>query len=199
MKTKISAFLLATILLSATAVFGQTEKNEIEDSIDRTEMPEKALETLNEFWPDHDDIRYFSETDGETQTYEAKLEWQRREFSIEFDPSGNIIDVEQLLELDEIRNEASENIKEYLQEQFKRFRITRLQRQYLADDDDGVDDIDFVDDILEGDEEDYIIRYELEVEGNKDSEIGAFELLFNSSGSIIQVRSIVRRSLDNIW
>jgi hypothetical protein len=62
-----------------------------------------------------------------------------------------------------------------------------------------VDDEDFIDDILEEDEEDYKIRYEIEVEGNTGSEIGAFELLFDQSGEIIQRRRIVRRSLDNIW
>lgn len=199
MNRKLSLTLLIQLMLFSTAAFSQSEKNEVEDSISNSEMPEKALETLEEFWPDMSDIRFFAQTDGDEETFEAKLEWRGKSFSIEFTSDGNVIDVEQLVEMDEIGTSDREAIESYLESEFKRVRITRLQRQYIADDDDGVDDEDFIDDILEEDEEDYKIRYEIEVEGNTGSEIGAFELLFDQSGEIIQRRRIVRRSLDNIW
>jgi len=177
----------------------QSEKNEVEDSIESDEMPGKAIETLSEFWPDLNDIRYFRQTDVETVTYEAKLEWQGKSYSIEFTTSGSIIDVEQLVEMEEIAPKARRGIDQYLQQQFEKVRVTRLQQQFIADDEDGIDDIDFIDDILEEDKEDYIVRYELEVEGRSGSRIGAFELLFDRNGDIMQRRKIVRRSLDNIW
>lgn len=199
MKYSFYFLLLIFSLTGTSAVLGQSEKREVEQSIDKSEMPPIALETLNEFWPNMDNIRYFYETDGDTETFEAKLEWKGKQYSIEFTEAGNIIDVEQLLEISEISASAAESINDYLEQNFNRVRITRLQRQYIADDEDGVDDIDFIDDILEEDEEDYNIRYELEVEGKSGSEIGAFELLFDKDGDIIQRRRIIRRSLDNIW
>lgn len=199
MEKKLFVVLLSAMVMYTTTVFGQSEKREVEYLIDRSEMPEKALQTLDEFWPDLNDIRYFAESDGETKTFEAKLEWQGNNYSIEFIQTGFIIDVEQLIAREEIAPEAKEGIDAYLETQFSRVRITRLQQQYIADDEDDTDDIDFIDDILENDEEDYEIRYELEVEGKSGSEIGAFELLFDHQGDLIQRRKIARRSLDNIW
>ena len=199
MKYAIYILLFSIIPICNTVAYGQDVKREVEDSIDRSDMPANALLTLDEFWPENDNIRYYFETDGDSESYEAKLEWQGKQYSIEFTENGNIIDVEQLLEITEISESAAEAINNYLDQHFNRYRITRLQRQYLADDDDESNDIDFIDDILEEDEEDYEIRYELEVEGKSGSEIGAFELLFNKDGDMIQQRRIIRRSIDNIW
>jgi len=186
-------------MLYSTNAIAQSEKNEVEDSISRNEMPGKALETLNVIWPNLDDIRYYLQTDGDSKTFEAKLKWQGNNYSIEFTSDGHVIDVEQLMEIEKISSETRNGIEAYLQQHFKRVKITRLQQQFIADDDDETDDVDFIDDILEEDEEDYAVRYEVEVEGRTDSQIGAFELLFDRSGDIIQRRKIVRRSLDNIW
>lgn len=199
MKKKIWILPAVILALSVSEAIAQGEKNEVEDSIRKKEMPKNALEILDEFWPNMNDIRYYFQTDGDTETFEAKLEWQGSDYSIEFDNTGRVIDVEMLIEKQEISPEASSGINEYLDQEFRRVRITRLQRQFIADDDDDWDDEDFIDDILEGDEEDYEVRYELEVEGRSGSEIGAFELLFNQFGDLIQRRKIVRRSVDNIW
>ena len=198
---KIKVWMIAVIILfiSSPILKAQAVKNEVEDSIKREEMPKNALETLDEFWQGLNDIRYYFQTDGDSQSYEAKLEWQGNSYSIEFDDSGKVLDVEQLIEWDQVSSSASEGIGEYLQKEFRRVNITRLQRQYIADDEDDSDDEDFIDDILEGDEEDFEIRYELEVEGRSGRQIGAFELLFDHSGDLIQRRKIERRSVDNIW
>jgi len=199
MKIKVFFLNIVIITLSAPIVVSQAVKNEIEDSIKRGEMPEAAIETLDEFWSNLTDIRYYFQTDGESESYEAKLEWQGNSYSIEFDETGRVLNVEQLINWNQVSSEASKSIDEYLQKEFRRVNIIRLQRQYIADDDDDSDDEDFIDDILEDDEEDFKIRYEFEVEGRSGKQIGAFELLFDHSGDLIQRRKIERRSVDNIW
>lgn len=195
---KVALISVMILFISASVVEAQAVKNEVEDSIKREEMPENALKTLEEVWPGLNDIRYYFQTDGDSESYEAKLEWQGSSYSIEFDDSGKVLDVEELIEWNQVSSDASEGIDEYLQKEFRRIKITRLQRQYIVDDDDD-DDEDFIDDILEGDEEDFEIRYELEVEGRSGRQIGAFELLFDDSGDLLQRRRIERRSVDNIW
>lgn len=186
-------------MCSAPVLIAQSVKNEIEDSINRNEMPESAREVLDEVWPELNDIRYYFQTDGEKESYEAKLEWQGNSYSIEFDDAGRIVDVEKLIDAEMVSPGAVNGINEYLQKEFRRLNIIRLQRQYIADDNDDTDGEDFIEDILEGDEEDFKIRYELEVEGRSGRQIGAFELLFDHSGDLIQRRKIERRSVDNIW
>src|SRR6056297_210035 len=199
MMVKVWTIYVAIILGAAPMIMAQDVKNEIEDSIKREEMPENALEILDEFWPNLTDIRYYFQTDSETESFEAKLEWQGKSYSIEFDEAGRITDVEQLIDLEMVSTGAVNGINEYLQKEFRRLNIIRLQSQYIAEDEDDADGEDFIEDILEGDEDDFEIRYELEVEGRSGRQIGAFELLFDHSGDLIQRRKIERRSVDNIW
>jgi hypothetical protein len=190
----ILCFSLAIPLLTVA----QEIKEEIETSIDRSEMPENAIELLDEFWPNRSDIDYYRETDGKTVTYEAKLEFRRYKYSIEFDQEGSVLDVEQLIEFDEIPEEARSEITDDLEDQFSKYDITRIQRQFVTTETDE-DDEDFIDDILEYDSEDYKIRYEIVVDGQSRRELGSFEMLYDRSGELIEKRRILRRSLDNIW
>ena len=162
-------------------------------------MPPRVLTLIDEFWPNLRGIRYFVQTDGEETTYEVKLEWQGDQYSIEFSMEGAIQDVEKLINFDDIPESARKAITQDLESQFNKYRLTRIQIQFLATDEDDEDDADFIDDILEQDAEDYEIRYEIEVDGDNRSELGSFEMLYNSSGSLIEKRKILRRSLDNIW
>lgn len=194
--------ILYTVVLTSglfTSGFAQSVKNEVERSISRDEMPEKAIDLIDQFWPDLKGINYFLETDGALTTYEVKLEWLGDQFSIEFSTNGDVLDVEKLIHFDTIPESARNNIIRDLESQFNSYRLTRIQQQYLARDEDEVDDADFIDDILEADAEDYEVRYEIVVDGQNKELLGSFELLYNDSGSIIEKRRIVRRSLDNIW
>jgi len=187
-----------SFVLSTTA-FAQSEKNEMERAVGRDEIPENALELIDEFWPDLQGIKYFLETDGNLTTYEAKLDWGGDQFSIEFSTDGYVLDVEKLISFETIPESVRNAITSHLDSQFDRYRLTRIQQQFIARDEDDEDDSDFIDDILEGDAEDYEIRYEIVLDGQNKQELGSFEKLYSNSGSILEKRKVVRRSLDNIW
>jgi len=189
---------LLSFVLSTTA-FAQSEKNEMERAVGRDEIPENALELIDEFWPDLQGIKYFLETDGNLTTYEAKLDWGGDQFSIEFSTDGYVLDVEKLISFETIPESVRNAITSHLDSQFDRYRLTRIQQQFIARDEDDEDDSDFIDDILEGDAEDYEIRYEIVLDGQNKQELGSFEKLYSNSGSILEKRKVVRRSLDNIW
>lgn len=194
----IFATILLTFGLFSTA-FSQSEKNEVERSVNRNDMPDKVLSLIDEFWPDLRGIKYFEQTDGEETTYEVKLEWQGDQYSIEFSTEGAVQDVEKLIEFEDIPESTRAAITRDLESQFNKYRLTRIQIQFLAADEDDEDDSDFIDDILEEDAEDYEIRYEIELDGENRRELGSFEMLYDESGKLIEKRRIVRRSLDNIW
>ena len=42
-------------------------------------------------------------------------------------------------------------------------------------------------------------RYEIEIEGKNDQELGYFEFLFTSNGELLQKRRMYKRSFDNVW
>lgn len=190
--------LLVSIGFSATA-HAQSEKNEVERSVNRNDMPDKVLSLIDEFWPNLRGIKYYEQTDGDDTTFEVKLEWQGDQYSIEFSTEGAIMDVEKLISFQDIPEPTRDAINRDLESQFNKYRLMRIQIQFLAADEDDEDDSDFIDDILEEDADDYEIRYEIELDGENRRELGSFEMLYGESGTLIEKRRILRRSLDNIW
>ena len=77
---------MKNILLSIVAIFllsiwvisypsAQSEKNEVERTIYREEMPANVLTLIDEVRPNLRGIKYFVQTDGEDTTFEVKLKW----------------------------------------------------------------------------------------------------------------------------
>ena len=186
--------LSAIILLSIANphLFAQDQKSEVETSIRETEMPGPALNILKQFWNDGKKADFYREFDGNSVSYEAKFMYESYSLSIEFNEAGLIQDIEQLIEFDEISENTGNAINSYFNDQYTKFKIPRIQRQYSGGD-------ELTKSFLDGDFEKLTIRYELEVEAQNKKELGAFEFLFNKNGQFLQKRKIVRHSLDNIW
>lgn len=178
---------------SNPCLFAQEKKQEVETSIKKSDLPEEALSILNQFWNDEKKADFYREFDGQSISYEAKFKLNNYLHSIEFDENGTLLDIELLINFDKIPKNTGNAIKSYLNDQYTKFRITRVQRQYSNDEE------DLAELFLKKEFDDLTIRYELEVEAQNKEELGAFEFLFNENGQLIRKREIVRRSLDNIW
>ncbi|MEQ8525775.1 hypothetical protein [Gracilimonas sp.] len=190
-------FLIPAIIISSTLFCSAQEiKDEVEKSIDRNEMPASALSLINQFWKEEKKADFYRQSDGEMISYEVKLNWEDHQYSIEFDSTGSLIDVEQIIEIEELPEALRNTITEEIDKQYSKFKFTRVQRQFSAS---GNDDEEVLENILEEDFEDLLIRYEIEIDGQNKDELGSFEMLFDVNGNFIQKRKIVRRSLDNIW
>lgn len=172
-------------------ILAQAQKNEVETSIKKTEIPAAALNILNEFWNDEKKADFYREFDGKSVSYEVKFIHNHHLLSVEFSKEGLLQDIEQLTEFDEIPEKTGNAIKSYLLDQYTKFKVTRVQRQYSGD--------DLAKNFLNENFRLITIRYELEVEAQNKEELGTFEFLFNKNGQFLQKRKIVRRSLDNIW
>ncbi|MGN8226635.1 hypothetical protein [Gracilimonas sp. BCB1] len=198
MKTYYRILLLLPILLIFSTRFGaaQHTKSEVEKSIDRDALPARALSLINQFWKEQKKADFYRQSDGEMISYEVKLNWEGHLYSIEFDATGSLIDIEQLIEFEELPLALRNTITEEINNQYTTFRFTRVQRQFSAFEN---NDEQMLVEILEKDFEDLLIRYEIEIDGQNKTELGSFEMLFDVNGNFIQKRRIVRRSLDNIW
>ena len=198
MKTYYQLLLLPAILsISFTNLcVAQDTKDEVEQSISRDAMPAKSLYLINQFWKEEKKADFYRQSDGEMISYEVKFDWEDYQYSIEFDSTGLLIDIEQLIEFDELPEALRNTITEEIEKQYSKFRFTRVQRQFSDFEEDGEE---VFADILEEDFEDLLIRYEIEIDAQNKEELGSFEMLFDDNGNFIQKRKIVRRSLDNIW
>lgn len=181
-------------VLFTISVQAQADKQEVEKSIKKDEMPSEALRLIEKYFEEYEDIDFFEETDGQIATFEAKLEWKGYRYSIEFSEEGILLDIEQLIDISEIDDQLKTAIIKEIEDQYTKYEITRIQRQYPTDKTNQK-----IEAFLNGDFEDLILRYELEIDGQNRKELGSFELLFDDGGALLQKRKIIRRSIDNIW
>ncbi len=194
----IVSFILFACFFANSAIVAQPTKREVEKSIKREEMPPDALLLLEFFAESPESGEYYFETDGDVSSYEAKLKRNEHVFSLEFDTAGVLLDIEERIEFEEINDSVRSLIKDTLDNRYSRYSITRVQRQYTADDHSAFGHV-VIQRLLNREFDKMLIRYELEIEAERGNELGPFEILFDSDGDIVQIRRIIRRSLDNVW
>jgi hypothetical protein len=182
---------LTTIGINAIA---QTNlKQEVEKRIKKRDMPPEALDYLHEHWlVDSRKIRFYHETDGDISSYEAKLTRDKRRFSIEFDESGKLQDIEELINYNQIPEETRSTIDSTLYSSYSKFKVRRIQRQFLPDTT-GYNRL-LMWNSLTAEETN---NFEIEVDTQEESAVQSYEMLFNKEGLLVQRRIIIRRSLDN--
>jgi hypothetical protein len=189
--------LLLLALLAAGNAFSQNVKEEVEISIRQHQMPEKAISLLQPLLEEASKVRFYRETDGEQITYEGKLRWKGKFYSIEFSQDGRLQDIEQLVKFRHLPGEIRKQVEAQMDKEFGHYRIRRTQVQYSAGTPDQPDADVFRD--FAGQQYDSLtVRYEIEADGRNGSQIGGYELLFDPDGKLVKKRPIVRRSLDNI-
>lgn len=191
-----------TLILSILFTFiihmsnAQDEKREYEQSIKKREIPAEILDSIEPFLQKAVRIKYYYETDGEAESYEIKGSVKKRDYSVEYQKDGRLIDIEMLIDFEEIPESTRNSIEKYLGENYDKYVFTRLQQQYFPHEKEAEEALE---DFIEQDFEDFDIRYELEVDTRSNHQLGSFELLFDQEGKLIQQRKIVRRIDDNIF
>ncbi len=189
--------LVFTALLPVLTAQAQDVKNEVETSISREAMPEKALTLLEPVLSEARKVRFYRETNGEQVSYESKLKWKGHQYSIEFKEDGSLLDAEKLVRYGSLPKEVREAVNGRLEKEFGRHRVRRTQVQFSAGRS-GVSDQEIIEILGRSEPGPATVRYELEVDVTAPSHLGAYELLFDPDGNLLERRQIVRRSLDNI-
>jgi hypothetical protein len=188
--------LLGELVLTPSLCAAQSAKNEVEESINQKDIPALALSSLNEFWNEEKKADFYRQIDGKKISYEVKFDWEGHLYSFQFDSTGLLIDIEQLVEFDELSQPLRNTITEEIDKQYSKFKFTRVQRQFLNL---QKSNNSIIKAVKSGSTDRLIIHYEIEIDGQNKDDLGSFELLFDVNGNLIQKRRIVRRSLDNIW
>ena len=184
-------------LLALLPARGQGVKNEVEISIAREQMPQKALALLEPVLAGARKVRFYRETDGEQASYESKLKWKGDFYSIEFEEDGSLLNAEKLVRYRSLPDGVRKAVNGRLKKEFGRYKVRRTQVQYSGGTS-GLSDTEVLKSLGRPEPGDVTVRYELEVDALASSNPGAYELLFDADGNVLERREIVRRSLDNI-
>jgi hypothetical protein len=181
------------------------EKYEREEKIKQEEFPKPALELIEPILKKGKRTRFFKDYEKETYFFEVKTIYKDEKISIKFLKDGSLLDIEILKELNELPEDIQDKITQYFQTNYKKYKLSRIQIQYNREQEyeDGEleidDDEEYVEEFLEMDLEDLIIKYEIEAEVvDEENERGFFEYLFDARGKIEQIKKIVKRADDNV-
>ncbi|PWL32298.1 hypothetical protein [uncultured Roseivirga sp.] len=182
-----SAICIAVLLLLSSSAFGQ--KVERESRIKNPEVPEKALEYIEQ--TSLDKVKWYRETGLESISFEAKFKHERRWYSVEFSEEGVLEDIEIEIDLHQVPEPTRELIDKYLEAEFKRHRIKKVQIQYKQTP---------LQTLIreEVPKTDSPHAFELVVKGKKSKLMKLWEVAFSSTGKFISIDQILNRNSTHL-
>lgn len=191
---KYSKSLLLIVFFCSLPLFGQN-KYEREHRIRKAQFPEKAHRFIAGQLQQARRIRYYRETDSTEISYEVKFKKDRLHYSVEFDEQGQLEDIEILVKEVDLPSESFSNIRGYLDTSFHKYRIRRIQQQYVVTAGEAVETTlknAFQNLLLPG------INYELMVSGKREKGYLDYEILFDSGGNFIRQRTSLPANYDHV-
>jgi len=184
-------FITCFLILISLGTIAQ-DKEEKEFRVKRKDVPSEARKWFKDAFEGARKVNWYYEESSGTGSYEAKLKYRGLEYSVEFDTTGRIEDIEVKIEWEELPDEVKNNLNSYFSTNYTKYKILKIQKQYTGSPDDLEDLID------ENEKEDITVRYELEFHGRTDTENELWEGLFSSNGSLIEVRKIKLMPTNNL-
>jgi hypothetical protein len=183
---------ICCVLAFAKAEFTKAQseqKLEQEEKIAAVLFPKNAAKTVNEIGYARKKVTYYRETDGDKISYEAKLKYQDRKYSIEFDLNGVLEDVEIDFRKRKIPVNVRAKINKILDTVARKYRIEKVQEQYVAGDQSATQ-------IKERIALKDFDNFEIVVAFKDKRKIYRKEYLFDKNGSFISQRDVKRLEYD---
>jgi len=178
-------------VISASPCAAQ-QKYEREYSIKPSAVPVKAAEFVNTIFKGAK-IHWYGEESLKSTTIEAKLKSSGKSYSIEFDESGKIQDVEILSSFKSIPAKTRDIMRENLDKEFKKFKVDKTQIQWTASESTLKKAL-----LSDSVPASIRIRYEVIVKATKSKLSNYYEVLFEDNGTIVSVHEIVQRNSNNL-
>ncbi|GAB3945220.1 hypothetical protein GCM10028805_13950 [Spirosoma harenae] len=168
------------------------QKYEREYRIKSSAVPKKAAQFINDVFS-KTTVHWYGEESLTGTTIEAKLKKGGNRYSIEFDPSGKIQDVEIQRSFNQIPAQTRKVLNDRLSQQFDKFTVVKTQLQWTAS------QADLKTAILTNNPPASVqIRYELILKAQKDGAANYYEVLCEQSGAIVSTHQLVQRNVNNM-
>lgn len=178
-------------LFSFFIIPAQEKKIEKETKLKNKDVPIRLKQMLEDYLMEAEKLNFYLESNGTKKNYEAKFLYKQAYYSIEYDDSIRLEDVEVIVSEADIPPGALEKIIEYLAG-FDKFKIEKIQKQFSSEE---WSDEEIINKALRegiGD----IVRYEIEVGVKIEGKWQALEMLFTDDGQFISQREIIHRSSE---
>ncbi|MFC2148050.1 hypothetical protein ACFLR9_05720 [Bacteroidota bacterium] len=189
-----SLAVLVLVLFQFSMVNSQV-KVEREHRIKKNQFPETAHEFIQEKLEEAKKIRFYKETDTAKISYEAKFKKDKLYYSIEFDESGKLEDIEISIKEVDVPEDSWSKITKFLNEKFAKFKIRKIQQQYPITSDETAETT------LNNAFQNLLIpslNYELIVRGKIQDVHSDFEILFGAEGDFIIMKESLPANYDHV-
>ncbi|MDD4108082.1 MAG: hypothetical protein PHH93_05115 [Prolixibacteraceae bacterium] len=168
------------------------QKFERESRLKPDNVPPEALQfikavEMNTRW------KWYFEENLEGNSVEAKTKYNGRRYSVEFDTTGIIQDIEVETKWQEMDEHIRSNISESLDSLFTRHNIIKIQIQYSAEKPVLLAILNNKAEFSES-----RIQYEIEVKGKETGRPKLYELTFTELGKLTDISEIIFRNTDNL-
>lgn len=168
------------------------QKFERESRLKQEDVPPAALQFIDAVELETNWKWYFEEN-LVGNSVEAKTKHNGKWYSVEFDTSGKIQDVEVESDWNGLDEKVRVNISEALDSLFIRSEIDKIQIQYVAEKQNLIGLLN-----SEPGGPGMNIQYEIVVKGKKTGRPKLYELTFSDSGALKAISEIVFRNTDNL-
>jgi hypothetical protein len=185
---RLTAMLLVLLSLQLYA----QDKQEREFGVKEDEVPETALKWFNEAFNEPGKVNWYYEISSGKDSYEAKFKWKGNRYSVEFDTTGVIEDVEVTIPWKKIPSETRKILEHYFRTNYTKYKILKVQKQYSGEPGN-------LKSYMQGEEPiDIITVWEIEFHGRTETENELWEGLFAGGGSLLQIRKIIQSPTNNL-
>jgi hypothetical protein len=170
------------------------EKFEKEQRINESAVPQSALSFVNSLNPPKK-VKWYLEISNSGKHIEAKTKISKSLYSIKFGMDGELVDLEIELKPEILNDSLLVNLNEQLFVHFKKFRIERIQIQYLGTPDAVRSAAKALEKISSSE---MTVKYEIIVKGKKEKRFELFEVTTDQNGFVLQQLLIVLPKTDNL-
>lgn len=168
-------------------------KYEKESRIKKEAFPENAFALIESYLEDAKRIRFYQETDSTKKSFEAKFKKGRLHYSVEFNQEGDLEDVEFIINENDIPEDTWNRIKNYLNSQYPKLRIKKIQQQHPRMGDSKKTLREAFQNLMLPH-----INYEIIFSSKKEKRFQSYEALFNAEGSLLNIRKSFPPSYDHV-
>ncbi len=182
---------LTILAILSFSISAQT-KMEKEYRVKQDKVPENAQKWIIQNFPEAKKVKWYQEISNGKTTFEAKLQWNKTPYSVEFDSVGTIEDVEMTIDFEEIELTTRKTIEQYFLGNYKKHKVLKVQKQFTGN-------LSQFRQYLENPNQTGITtNYEVEFQGITPESNELYEALFNQSGQLIQRKTIKTEANINL-
>ncbi len=171
------------------------QKYEREHRIKKNQFPGAAHRFIDINITDYRKIKFYRETDSSEIRYTARFKVDRLRYGASFNQKGEVQGIEILITAVDIPNDILQQITQFLDSTFNKYRIRKIQQQYPIKQGEPVAVT------LKNAFQNLLIsslHYELTISGRKSKGFKDYEVLFDAEGHFLKIKESLPANYDHV-